>query len=155
MTPPPPRWEQVAERLRWFRDAGLWVILDMHQDLYSRKYLGDGAPEWACLDDGIPFVAMPGGWFMNYQTPAVIRAFDNFWANKPGPGGIGIQDRFISAWQHVARRFKDDKNIIGYDVMNEPFYGSSVIGILMAMILPFPSLYSTISTACLIRRRSM
>src|SRR5690625_3720881 len=32
------------------KKAGLYVMLDMHQDLYSEKYGGDGAPDWACLD---------------------------------------------------------------------------------------------------------
>jgi len=127
--------DKVEERLRWLREAGLWVILDMHQDLYARKYGGDGAPEWACLHDGIPFVPQPGGWFMNYPTPAVMRCFDNFWANKEGPGGVGILDRYVAVWQHVARRFREDNNIIGYDVMNEPFYGSSVVGIFLDVLL--------------------
>lgn len=127
--------DQVAERLAWCKEAGLRVILDMHQDLYSRKYSADGAPEWACLDDGIPFVITPGGWFMNYAAPSVIRAFDNFWANKPGPGGVGIQDRYIAMWQHVAERFKNDTNLLGYDGMNEPFYGSGVLGMFGSLLI--------------------
>ena len=126
---------QVAERLAWCKEAGLRVILDMHQDLYSSKFSADGAPHWACLDDGIPFTVTPGGWFMNYSAPAVIRSFDNFWANAPGPGGVGIQDRYVAAWQRLAVRFKDDPNIIGYDVMNEPFFGSSVLGCYLSTFL--------------------
>jgi len=126
--------DRVAERLRWCKEAGLWVILDMHQDLYSRKYGADGAPEWACLDDGIPFVRQPGGWFMNYPTPAVMRCFDNFWDNKEGPGGVGVMDRYVAMWQHVAERFREAPHVIGYDVMNEPFYGSAVMGILCNVI---------------------
>lgn len=115
--------DQVAERLGWCREAGLKVILDMHQDLYSRKYGGDGAPEWACLDDGIPFEPGSGTWFMSYFSPAVTRVFENFWTNQPGPGGVGVQERFIAMWQHVANRFGDDTNIIGYDILNEGWYG--------------------------------
>jgi len=125
--------DRVAERLDWCRAAGLKVILDMHQDLYARKYAGDGAPEWACLDDGLAHEAPPGAWFWGYLSPAVMRAFDNFWANKPGPGGVGIQDRFIAMWQHVARRFRDDTNIVGYDILNEPAYGQAFGGIMAAI----------------------
>jgi endoglycosylceramidase len=126
--------DQVAERLAWCREAGLKVILDMHQDLYSIKYGGDGAPEWACLDDGIPAQSPPGGsWFLVYFTPAVMRAFDNFWANTAGPGGVGIQDRFIAMWQHVAAYFHDDTNIVGYDILNEPWYGQYGAGIIPAL----------------------
>ena len=125
--------EQVAERLTWCREAGLKVILDMHQDLYSRKYGGDGAPEWACLDDGIPPQVPGGSWFLIYFTPAVMRAFDNFWVNAAGPGDVGIQDRFIAMWQHVASYFRDDTNIVGYDILNEPWYGQYGAGIIPAL----------------------
>ncbi|HOX37226.1 MAG TPA: cellulase family glycosylhydrolase [Candidatus Brocadiia bacterium] len=123
--------DQVAERLAWCREAGLKVVLDMHQDLYARKYGGDGAPEWACLEDGLPNPTLSTDmWFVNYLKPVVNRCFDNFWANKPGPGGVGLQDRYAAMWQHVARRFRDDTNIVGYDLMNEPHYGSAIYNII-------------------------
>lgn len=118
--------ERLAERVRWCRELGLWVVLDMHQDLYSEKYGGDGAPAWACLDDGLRGGPRHPMWAFNYLQPPVIRAFDNFWANKPGPSGVGIQERFAAAWQHLARRFRHEKTIIGYDILNEPFVGSAV-----------------------------
>ncbi|UCH36303.1 MAG: cellulase family glycosylhydrolase [Armatimonadota bacterium] len=126
--------DKLAERLDWCREAGLRVILDMHQDLYARDYLGgDGAPAWARLDDGLAHEAPEGAWFTGYWSPAVQRAFDNFWANKPGPGGVGIQDRFAAMWQHVARRFRDDTNIMGYDILNEPSYGEDLNGVMAAI----------------------
>ena len=127
--------DKVAERLGWCRQAGLRVVLDMHQDLYSRKYGGDGAPHWACIDDDIPFAKARGAWYLSYASPAVIKAFDSFWANRPGPGGVGIQDRFIAAWQHVARRFRDDRNVVGYDLLNEPYYGSDIYAMFFAVAL--------------------
>jgi endoglycosylceramidase len=122
--------DEVAKRLNWCREAGLKVVLDMHQDLYARKYNGDGAPEWACLDEGIAYTQPPGGWFMAYLHPAVIKVFDNFYANTPGPGGVGIQDRFVAMWQHVAKRFRNDTNIIGYNIINEPSYGSAFTAVM-------------------------
>jgi endoglycosylceramidase len=38
----------LDERISWARENGLYVILDMHQDLYSVQF-SDGAPEWATL----------------------------------------------------------------------------------------------------------
>lgn len=103
----------------WARDAGLLTILDMHQDIYSRKFYGDGAPEWAVLDDGIPFTPRTP-WFMNYSEPAVQRAFDSFWQNRDG-----IQDEYFLAWKKVAEKFAGADWIVGYDIMNEPFPGSN------------------------------
>lgn len=103
----------------WARDAGLFTILDMHQDIYSRKFYGDGAPEWAVLDDGIPFT-LRSPWYNNYLEPAVQRAYDSFWQNREG-----IQDEYFSAWKMVAEKFADAHWIVGYDIMNEPFPGST------------------------------
>jgi endoglycosylceramidase len=102
----------------WARDAGLLTILDMHQDIYSRKFYGDGAPLWAVLDDGIPFTPRTP-WFMNYSEPAVQRAFDSFWQNRDG-----IQDEYFESWKRVAEKFADADWVVGFDIMNEPFPGS-------------------------------
>jgi endoglycosylceramidase len=125
--------DRVAERLQWCREAGLKVVLDMHQDLYARKYGGDGAPEWACLDDGLTHNPGSGGWFMGYLSPAVMRCFDNFYANKPAADGVGILDRFVAMWQHVAARFRDDTNVVGYNLLNEPAYGSDFNAVMGAI----------------------
>ena len=44
----------------------------------------------------------PGNYF---AMTAMWRAYDHFWANDPGPGGVGLQDRYAAAWAHVAERF--------------------------------------------------
>ena len=59
----------------------MYVLLDMHQDLYVPKFNGDGAPEWATYDDGLP-VKQQNPWALTYLQPGVMRAFDNFWNNK-------------------------------------------------------------------------
>lgn len=99
---------------------GITVQLDFHQDMYNERYEGEGFPEWATLDDGIPATnccGFPG----NYFTPAASRAFDNLWANTDG-----LWDEYRDAWSHVAERFKDKGNVIGYDLLNEPWPGSRV-----------------------------
>ena len=43
--------DQLADRVTWAEQAGILVIVDMHQDLYGegfRKGGGDGAPLWTC-----------------------------------------------------------------------------------------------------------
>lgn len=98
--------EEIHEKVKWAEEAGLLVVLDMHQDVYSRcKFSGDGAPCWAVLDDGLPFKDS-GNWYMNYLQPAVLRSFDNFWKNKEE-----IQNHFIQAWVKVASYFKDNETV--------------------------------------------
>jgi endoglycosylceramidase len=98
--------------------------LDFHQDMYNEKFQGEGWPDWAVKDDGIPNTpqaGFPNNYFLNQ---ALIRAFDNFWANAAGPGGIGLQDRYAAAWAHVASRFASNSHVLGYDLMNEPWPGT-------------------------------
>jgi len=118
----------LAEMEKLADDAakhGLWVFLDMHQDLYGVDY-GDGAPQWATLTDGEPHVT-GDVWSDAYLiSPAVQRAFDRLWSNAPAADGVGLQDHYAAAWRHVAKRFAGHPAVIGYDLMNEPFIGSEV-----------------------------
>jgi endoglycosylceramidase len=118
----------LDDKLDLARDAGLYVILDMHQDLWGRGVPGArGAPEWALLGEDLPHVSEGPVWSAAYfQSPRVQQAFDDFWANAPGPGGVGIQDRFAMAWRHVAERYAEHPAVIGYDLLNEPFPGSGM-----------------------------
>ena len=66
------------------------------------------------------------GFPANYLTnPALNRAFDHFWANDAGPGGVGLQARYAAAWGHVAARFASAKHTLGFDLMNEPWPGTA------------------------------
>lgn len=127
---------EYLERLRGFirmaRRYDLYVYLDMHQDLFtaftdpSGAVHGDGAPAWAAMTDGEVFVPSEL-WSDAYLfNGAVQRAFDHFWNNAPGPDGTGIQDRYAMAWHQVAAALSAEPNVIGYDLMNEPFIGTEV-----------------------------
>jgi len=120
---------RIDKRIAWAKANGLYVLVDMHQDLWGEKVPGgDGAPAWATLDAGRKHVHKSDHWGDAYLTsPMIQTAFDNFWANKPGPDGVGIQDRFALAWRHVAKRYADEPAVIGYDLLNEPFPGTPIL----------------------------
>ena len=105
-------------------DERIFYQLDFHQDLYNERFQGEGWPDWAVFDDGLPAEPKAGFPANYFGMPALIRAFDNFWANVDGPGGIGLQDRYAAAWRHVAGRFRDEPYMMGYDLLNEPWPGS-------------------------------
>ena len=104
---------------------GIWVLLDFHQDLYNEKYQGEGAPDWAVQDDGRPNSPKLGFPFNYFVNLALNRAFDNFWKNVPGPGGVGLQDRYAGAWRHVAEYFGSTPGVMGFDLLNEPWPGTT------------------------------
>ena len=92
-----------------------WVLLDMHQDLYAERFTGEGAPEWAVLDDGIPFTPAAGDFALNYASPAVGRAITSFWADRDG-----IRTEYVRAFTALAQRFAGSPAVLGYDLFNEP-----------------------------------
>jgi endoglycosylceramidase len=125
--------EEIDRRIQWAAENDLYVYLDMHQDLYGAKY-SDGAPDWATLDEGQPHYT-GAVWSDSYLiSPAVQTAFDNFWKNTPASDGIGIQDHYANLWKHLAERYANNNTIIGYDIMNEPFMGSSAQQVLPMML---------------------
>jgi endoglycosylceramidase len=123
----------IDERIKWAAENNIYVVLDMHQDLYSVLY-SDGAPEWATITEDKPHVTGEI-WSQSYFiSPAVQTAFDNFWKNASAPDGMGIQDHFINAWKHVAERYADQTHVIGYDLMNEPLMGSGAAQIMPSIL---------------------
>jgi endoglycosylceramidase len=123
--------DRVAQVVGWARQAGLYVILDMHQNAYSRFIPAStvslpggaqparrdysGAPAWATFSDGLPFESYLGQREVN---PAVFEAATSFWLNRDG-----VQDRYIEAVAALARRFRDDSTVAGYSLYNEPWPG--------------------------------
>ena len=113
----------VERTVRALAAQGIHSVVDIRQDGYSASVGVDGAPEWATLTDGLPNQRV--AWAMNYfVNPALQRAFDNLYDNVPGPGGVGIADRYAAMLAEVGRRFRDEPYVLGYNVFNEPWPGS-------------------------------
>ena len=126
--------DEVETWLDWLGEAGLKVVLDMHQDCWGASIYQlanddpdccgvNGAPVWATITDGEPHTQPEGFWSLCYISADVIRAFDNFWDHESHPE---LQDHYSAMWAHVAERFADHPAVIGYDIMNEPWEGSYV-----------------------------
>lgn len=119
--------DAIAATVAQLGDAGIAVLLDFHQDMLNERFNGEGFPDWAIFDDGLrarPDIGFPGNYFV---MRALWRAYDHFWANDPGPGGVGLQDRYAAAWRLVAERFREERSVFAYDLFNEPFPGSAAI----------------------------
>jgi endoglycosylceramidase len=100
----------------------IYTLLDMHQDVYSAFFDGEGAPKWAVCTDGVASVRPPGRWSREYGTQAVYNAFENFWTNDVVGDPQGEYDR---VWAAVAAYFKNNPWVVGYDPFNEPFTTSA------------------------------
>lgn len=97
-------------------ENNIYVMLDMHQDLFSHHFHGDGAPKWA-IDPSYPNPRQIAIWAEGYfYMQGVQNAFYDFWTNHNQ-----IQTKFIKMWEYVADSLSDCENIIGYDYFNEPY----------------------------------
>jgi endoglycosylceramidase len=96
------------------------VLLDFHQDAFSKEIGQDGAPRWV-LDlllgpNGYPYLGGPlEDLTARRFAPHTISAFRRFDANEQG-----VQDLFGEAAAVVAKRFRRSAAVVGYEIMNEP-----------------------------------
>jgi endoglycosylceramidase len=118
--------DRIRSIERMLASHRIFSMLDFHQDLYNEKFGGEGLPDWAVLDDGLPAQPLTGFPYTYLTSPGLNRAFDNLWADHAGPGGVPIQARYAAAWARVAARFKAERGVAGYDLMNEPWPGSDL-----------------------------
>jgi endoglycosylceramidase len=112
--------DAIARTVAELAHDGVYSLLDFHQDQMSTGFGGEGFPSWSVDTGGLPVrrFIFPLGYT---DSPALDAAYDNFWADRPGPGGVGLQQRFAAAWRYVARVFADDPWVLGYDLFNEPW----------------------------------
>ncbi len=115
---------RVRETVALLGRFHIYTILDMHQDVYNRMFDGEGAPNWAVCTNGLPNVDRPGRWSLEYGTPAAGAAFAHFWRNDVRGDLQGEYDR---VWGDLARAFRGNQWILGYDLFNEPFSRSLVL----------------------------
>mgnify|MGYP001767443817 CR=1 FL=1 len=122
--------DSIKQTIELLNSYGITTMVDQHQDMLNEQFQGQGFPDWAIYTDGWPNIikaGFPGNQFVN---TALQHAYDNFHANKTGPSGIGIANRFASMWGFVAGYLKDTEGIIGYDLYNEPWPGTSWVSCL-------------------------
>ncbi|KAJ3207915.1 hypothetical protein HDU67_007131 [Dinochytrium kinnereticum] len=131
-------------------EKGIYVLLEFHQDSLSERFCGEGIPHWAVdisspLDRsgvhlpnstvGFPRPAAPPyqldergmpsqeecaklAWSTYQLTYAAANAYQNIYDNING-----LRDSFAAYWRKVAEEFSSFPNILGYDIINEPFAG--------------------------------
>lgn len=125
--------DEVGEWLDWYADHDVHVVLDLHQDLYSWKTNGNGAPDWAVDTKGLEVQGIGEGvpWYAQGADPGVQAAYQSFW--NPEPGKRDYKVDYLEAVAHLAERFADHPAVIGYDVMNEPSFANGDLNATLAL----------------------
>lgn len=130
-------------------DFGLEVLIDPHQDVWSRFTGGDGAPGWTLELVGMDLSKLdaagaallhqehstgyaPMIWPTNINRLGAATMFTLFFggndfASRTKMVGVPVQEylqsHYINAVKQVAVKLKDHPNILGYEAFNEPYAG--------------------------------
>jgi endoglycosylceramidase len=115
----------IASTVAMLGRHGILSLLDFHQDIFAAPFTGEGFPAWSVYDNGLPLKPNFGFPADYIDMPSLQAAYDNFWMNRAGPGGVGLQERYSDGWAHVAAYFRGNPAVLGYDIFNEPFPGTN------------------------------
>jgi endoglycosylceramidase len=113
-----------SDMVGWAAQHDLYVIVDIHQDAFSRFAVsgcGEGFPKWALPPFQTPATPDNG---QNCKAWSVKAFFDvnmhiawhHFYKNT-----YGVRDRYLLMLQHLAQAVADAPNVVGFDLMNEPW----------------------------------
>ena len=144
--------EKMSTIVSKLEENGITVIIDAHQDMFSRLFCGEGTPKFyvdkltyssdcktnivsrifglftACIPlsnnkwrydkNGLPLIedCIAGSFIDYHKAPELMTVYDSFFKNENG-----VLDSFVNFWKFVAKKFKGRKNVLGYDLWNEPW----------------------------------
>ena len=130
------------------KSHNIYTLLDFHQDVLAEAFCGEGIPRWAVKipegtykfpfplqyspfkvdSEGIPLKSECDklSWPKLHFTLASSHAYQSFYNNVDG-----IADAFSNFWQTVAKMFKDEDSVIGYELINEPWAGDVIVNPLL------------------------
>ncbi len=101
--------------------AGVSVVIDLHQDGYSKEIGEDGAPLWAIQP---PPTMLLGGPLTDLGSRRLSTQVQSAFTTFFGDGDpSGLRAKFVAMLGHVAARWADDPAVIGFEIYNEPDTG--------------------------------
>jgi endoglycosylceramidase len=137
--------DEIETIVKNLHNENICVILDFHQDLFHRKFCGEGVPNYVydtCvaaeskltkpfpapvvnetypLDvNGDPDIdsCLSKGFASYYFSQEVSKAFQCLYDNVDG-----LWDSLANYWKQIAQRFHSYDNVLGYELINEPWVG--------------------------------
>ncbi|GMH58525.1 hypothetical protein TrLO_g832 [Triparma laevis f. longispina] len=138
--------DEIQKIVNTLKSENIYTILDMHQDVLSRAFCGNGIPLWAAniasneskafplpvkmpyevVDNGTPGTdgapkiedCLSKDFITYYFSGSVSKAFQSLYDNK-----YGLLDQFVKFWEVVVERFEEENYVLGYEIINEPWAG--------------------------------
>ncbi|KAF7720599.1 hypothetical protein EC973_007058 [Apophysomyces ossiformis] len=135
----------MKKQTKLAEEQGIYVLVDVHQDVLAGQFCGHGVPNWFVQKGWVPKLEMypfplklksfpvddngmpsPSSicdtvdWALSYTSVAVCNAFGRLYNNYDGLG-----DAFASYWKMLASQYVNTANIVGYNLLNEPWVGDT------------------------------
>jgi len=114
----------IKEIVNGLKDNGIYTYLDMHQDVLKDVAEYDGIPSWLSGQFRAPEHSYPwpmkdtsgySTWACGYFSQEIANSFQQLYTEHRG--------EFANVWREIAKRFKGMPEILGYELMNEPWTG--------------------------------
>jgi len=106
------------------QENGVYTYLDMHQDVLTNKATYDGIPSWLSSKFASPQHQYPwpmkdtsgfSTWACGYFSQEISNGFNQLYTQH--------KQEFGNVWKEIATRFKEMPEILGYELLNEPWTG--------------------------------
>ncbi|OAQ99048.1 hypothetical protein LLEC1_02481 [Akanthomyces lecanii] len=135
----------MKQQTKLAEEQGIYVLVDVHQDVLAKQLCGHGVPNWFVKKGWITgfrrfpfplkltsFTTDSNGfpspesqcnsidWSLSYATVAVGNAFGRLYDNYDGLG-----DAFAAYWKKLASEYVETVNVVGYNLLNEPWAGDT------------------------------
>ncbi|CAH8288193.1 unnamed protein product, partial [Heterobilharzia americana] len=109
--------DQIEKIIKLSGEHGIYLILDMHQDVLSSRYgTYDGIPLWLIDQFKRPPASLQYPWPYKMQRNSYMTMY-----RVPGITGV------------ISGRFKEFSNVLGYELINEPppgnYYANPLYGL--------------------------
>ncbi|CAD8110655.1 unnamed protein product [Paramecium sonneborni] len=128
--------DKILMIVRMAAKYNIYVILDAHQDLFNRQFCGNGFPDWATQKIDFPSPTNIQMRFDSQNYPLLEDCYKQKFALYYSSNDIGkhfemlyenqngLADFFGQFWQRIAEKSKNEWNVIGYEILNEPSPGN-------------------------------
>lgn len=117
--------DRVDDAVQCAARASVFVMIDLHEDAYSKEIGEDGAPLWAIQPPPTMLLGGPlddlGNRRLSKQVGDAFATF--FAAGDPS----GLQDAYGAMLEHVAARWADDPAVVGFELFNEPVVDDELV----------------------------
>lgn len=119
--------DQVVATTQRLTDAGLWVQLDFHQDVFHLMPDWATPPDALSLSEEFPSFLAFIGWAAAYTSPKSLRQWNSFVEGDPIIDGRSVAAVLGDSAARLAERVRDNDRVIGIELLNEPFPGDPIV----------------------------